>query len=149
MKKNRNKKSFTLVELLVVIAILAILAIVSIVGYTSFTKKAKISNDISLTTQMNTILQAEEVDGETNSTAYEAVVKLEEGGLDITKLTPTTNDYNYVYDIKQNRMVLLDENQSVVAPSGFTPSSPINLYAFVSSTAEMTYFDGYSYYLKP
>ncbi len=149
MKKNQNKKGFTLVELLVVIAILAILATVSIVGYTSFTKKAKISNDISLTTQMNTILQAEEVDGETNSTAYEAVVKLEEGGLDITKLTPTTNDYNYVYDIKQNRMVLLDENQSVVAPSGFTLSNKINLYAFVSSTTEMDHFEGYSYYLKP
>ncbi len=148
MKKGNNKKGFTLVELLVVIAILAILAVVSVVGYTSFLDKARKSNDISLTKQMNNILQAEEVDGEKNETAYEAVQQLEEGGLDVTKLTPTTDGYHYVYDIKQNRMFLLDSTYTKVAPTDEEPSSNAYLFAFVGSTTEIKNFSGYSYYLK-
>ncbi len=148
MKKSNNKKGFTLVELLVVIAILAILAVVSVVGYTSFTKKAQVSNDLSLTTQMNNILQAEEVTGEKNETAYDAVQQLEEGGLDVTKLTPTTNGYNYVYDIKQNRMFLLDENKTKIAPADKELSDTAYLFAFVGNNSDITSFAGYSYYLK-
>ncbi len=148
MKKSNNKKGFTLVELLVVIAILAILAVVSVVGYTSFTKKAQVSNDLSLTTQMNNILQAEEVSGEKNETAYDAVQQLEEGGLDVTKLTPTTNGYNYVYDIKQNRMFLLDENKTKIAPADKELSDTAYLFAFVGNNSDITSFAGYSYYLK-
>ncbi len=148
MKKGNNKKGFTLVELLVVIAILAILAVVSVVGYTSFLDKARKSNDISLTKQMNTILQAEEVDGDKNETAYEAVQQLEEGGLDVTKLTPTTDGYHYVYDIKQNRMFLLDSSKTKVAPTDAEPSSNAYLFAFVGSKTEIGNFSDYSYYLK-
>ncbi len=148
--KKQIKKGFTLVELLVVIAIIAILSVVSVVGYTSFTKKAKVSKDLSLTTEMNTILQGEEASGEKFNTAHEAVVALEEGGLNVSKLTPTTNGYNYVYDIKQNRMFLLDEDFNKIAPSDLELSDDKeNLFAFVSSVSEMNNFDGaYSYYLK-
>ena len=41
---NRNKKGFTLVEMLVVIAIVAILSTVAVVGYTTFVEKANESN---------------------------------------------------------------------------------------------------------
>ncbi len=149
MKKSNNKKGFTLVELLVVIAILAILSVVSVVGYTSFTKKAQKADDISLTSQMNTILQGEEVSGEKFETAYDAVTALEDGGLDVTKLTPTTNGYHYVYDIKQNRMFLLDENKVKVAPSDkeLTANTAYQ-FAFVSNSEDIKNFANYSYYLK-
>lgn len=65
MFRKKVKKAFTLVELLVVIAILAILATVSVVGYTQFTKRAQQSNDMSLTTQINTVLQADRGYGKT------------------------------------------------------------------------------------
>ena len=155
MKKNQNKKGFTLVELLVVIAILAILATVSIVGYTSFTKKAKISNDISLTTQMNTILQAEEVDGETFDTPHDAITALKEGGLDVTKLTPTTDGHSYVYDVNGTngqKMILVDENKDVIAPEGasINTSSKERYFFFASTYKEVEDYtnDGYSVYLK-
>ena len=155
MKKNQNKKGFTLVELLVVIAILAILATVSIVGYTSFTKKAKISNDISLTTQMNTILQAEEVDGETFDTPYDAITALKEGGLDVTKLTPTTDGHSYVYDVNGTngqKMILVDENKDVIAPEGasINTGSKERYFFFASTSKEVEDYtnDGYSVYLK-
>ncbi len=153
MNKNR-KKGFTLVELLVVIAILAILAVVSVVGYTSFTKKAKEADDISLTTQMNTILDADSAGGSSYETPNDAVTALEEGGLIVTKLTPTSNNYIYVYNTsgKQGeRMLLLDESYNVKFPTGATLSgSRSNYFTFVSDSKEALKYskDGFSIYLK-
>ena len=150
MKKN-NKKGFTLVELLVVIAILAILATVSIVGYTSFTKKAKISNDISLTTQLNTILEANEATDGANKYPHEAFEELVDGGFDVSKFTPTTNKYNYVYDLSQNRIFLLDESYNVVAPSDLSlGKDSVSIYGVASSQSDVTEFNNHNYsvYLK-
>ena len=143
----KKKKGFTLVELLVVIAILAVLATVSVVGYMGFTKKAHESNDIGLTTQMNTILQAEEVTNKP-TTPHEAVKQLANGGVDVEKLTPTTDGYNYVYDLDANRMFLLDDSKVVVAPTNITFTKDLNVFAFVGSENEITNWNGYSIYLK-
>ena len=143
----KKKKGFTLVELLVVIAILAVLATVSVVGYMGFTKKAHESNDIGLTTQMNTILQAEEVTNKPTS-PHEAVQQLANGGVDVEKLTPTTDGYNYVYDLDTNRMFLLDGNKAVVAPINIEYTVDLNVFAFVESENEITNWNGYSIYLK-
>ncbi len=149
MKIRKNKKGFTLVELLVVIAILAVLATVSVVGYLGFTKKAHVSNDISLTTQMNTILQAEEAGGETFETPHDAVEALENGGLDLSKLNPSTSGYNYVYDLKQNRMFLLDDTKTKVAPTNQELSeNKSQVFAFVGSSSEISSWSEYSLYLK-
>ena len=59
MKLKKAKKGFTLVELVVVIAIIAILSTVSVVGYLGFTKKANVSGDKALVSQLNTILKAD------------------------------------------------------------------------------------------
>ncbi len=143
----KKKKGFTLVELLVVIAILAVLATVSVVGYMGFTKKAHESNDIGLTTQMNTILQAEEVTNKPTS-PHEAVQQLANGGVDVEKLTPTTDGYNYVYDLDANRMFLLNDQKGIVAPTNITFTKDLNVFAFVGSENDIKNLDGYSYYLK-
>ena len=134
----KKRKGFTLVELLVVIAIVAVLATVSVVGYLGFTKQAKESNDISLTTQMNTILQANEVKDGKNETAYDAVSDLVDGGLDVTKLTPTTNNYSYIWDSNIDRMILVDENYNVVAKDSSKAKSTntLDLFAFVGNDSE-------------
>ncbi len=113
-RKKTNKRGFTLVELLVVIAILAVLATVSIVGYASFTKKAKISNDKSLITQLNLALQAEEVLDGKASTPTEALNIVEQSGYIVPKLTPTTTNYDIVWNQKENRFALLDDKGKVI-----------------------------------
>lgn len=134
--KNK-KKGFTLVELLVVIAILAILATVSVVGYLAFTEKAKESNDISLTTQMNTVLQANEAQDKAE-TMSDVASQLDEAGLDIEKLTPTSSGYSFVWDKETNRIFLLDEEKKVVSPEGASLSDNTeNIMAIVHDGDEL------------
>ncbi len=145
--KKKIKKAFTLVELLVVIAILAILATVSIVGYSSFTKKAHESNDISLTTQMNSILQAEEVSNKP-ATPHDAIKQLANGGVEVEKLTPTTDGYSYVYDLDANRMILLNEKKEAIAPTNIGYTKDLSVFTFVENENEISNWEGYSIYLK-
>lgn len=145
MFRKKVKKAFTLVELLVVIAILAILATVSVIGYTQFTKRANQSNDMSLTTQINTVLQAEELTG-APETMTDAIAIMEESGANIAELTPTTEGYSYVWNAATNRVILLDENKNVVAPEGAVIENTADCYAIIKSADDLTTWAGYSLY---
>lgn len=56
----KNRKAFTLVELLVVIAIIAILAVAGVVGYTVFIDKAHKSNAVRDMADIKTLIIAED-----------------------------------------------------------------------------------------
>ena len=148
--KKKIKKAFTLVELLVVIAILAILATVSIVGYNSFTKKARVSNDTVLVKQMNDILYANSQTDDVNPTMSKALEDVFDGGYDLTKLTPTTTNYNIMWDRANDQMVLADENLSYVYPEASKVSEkPEDLFVVVKTKTELETRTnaGYSVYL--
>ena len=114
----QKRKGFTLVELLVVIAILSVLATVSIIGYTQFIKKAHISNDLSLITQINRGLEAAQIGADKPATLHEARTILDDLGFDLPKLTPTTAKHNYVWNCETNRFLLISDKLEVVAPQG-------------------------------
>ena len=99
----KKKKGFTLVELLTVIAILAVLATVSVVGYMGFTKKAQVSNDESLVTQLNTALKADEVVDGKPETPTKMLSVMEDNGFKVENLTPTTSKYNIVWNQEDNQ----------------------------------------------
>jgi len=83
---SRNKKGFTLVELIVVIAIIAILAAVSIVGYQGYINKARTSNDITDARNMTGVLQA-----------YMTLNGLEEvDPAEIRAIVNLENDYSFI-----------------------------------------------------
>ncbi len=148
--KKKIKKAFTLVELLVVIAILAILATVSIVGYNSFTKKAKVSNDTVLVKQMNDILFANSQTDDKNPTMSKALEDVFDGGYDLTKLTPTTTNYNIMWDRAKDQMVLADENLNIVYPEASKVSDKTeDLFVVVKTADELSKRTnaGYSVYL--
>ncbi len=151
MFRKKVKKAFTLVELLVVIAILAILATVSVVGYTQFTKRAQQSNDMSLTTQINTVLQADEVTGKPEYPT-QAMAVMEEAGANIAELSPTTEGYSYVYNLKTNRVILFDGDKNVVAPEDTTISDADKAYCYAMVHSEEEKVEwvnaGYSVYLS-
>jgi len=141
MSIRNKKKGFTLVELLVVIAIIAILATVSVVGYISLTKKANVSNDTSMTTQMNTVLEATEAeDGSKNATVYEAFQDLEANGITVDNLKTYTDGYKYAWNSTTDRMVLLDESGAVVVGEGTGTNS--DLFVPVDSVDELNNYAG-------
>ena len=141
--KKKIKKAFTLVELLVVIAILAILATVSIVGYNSFTKKAKVSNDTALVSQLNTLLKADSMVNGDAKTPTDALKITSEAGYDVEKLTPTTNNYEIIWNQAINQFALLDEKENVVY--GEKSTEEYKNWKFVSEYNSAT---DYSVYLK-
>ena len=139
----KKKKGFTLVELLVVIAILAVLATVSVVGYMGFTKKAQISNDESLVTQLNTALKADEVVDGKPETPTKMLSVMEDNGFKVENLTPKTTTYNIVWNQEDNQFALLDENDSLVY--GTISEKLYMNWKFVDSYTEASDF---SIYLK-
>lgn len=136
MKK--TKKGFTLVELLVVVAILAVLATVTTISYFAFTSRAKESNDISLTAQMNTVLQGNEaVDGKAK-TMSQALRVLSDAGLDVTKLSPISDGYSYVYDSDSGKMLLLNKDKEIVAPEDAVDTNKNDTFAIVKTEDELS-----------
>ena len=139
----KKKKGFTLVELLVVIAILAVLATVSVVGYMGFTKKAQVSNDTSLVSQLNTLLKADEAINGKAKTPTDVLKVTEESGYNVEKLTPTTDKYNIVWNQEDNQFALLDVKDSLVY--GTISKKLYMNWKFADSYVETSNF---SYYLK-
>ena len=113
MKK--NKKGFTLVELLVVIAILAILATVSVIGYTGFIEKANLSNDQTTIEMINENLAAASA-AKKPATAGEAIGMLYKLGIYGEKLTAYSNGFKYVYNLPENKFYLVDKDNKIVYP---------------------------------
>ena len=110
--KNMNKKykkAFTLVELLVVIAIIVVLTSASVVGYLGFIKKAKVSNDENLLTQLNLVVQAGEVVGDTKTTR-DVYNLLEKNGISKEDITAKQDGYEFIYNKATNRFEYLEED---------------------------------------
>ena len=147
MKLKKAKKGFTLVELVVVIAIIAVLSTVSVVGYFGFTKKANVSGDKALVSQLNTILKAKETEtGSKPETATEAIGYVEEQGINVAKLKPLTSKYLIAWNGEANEFALLNESKELVTGK---LSSTANLNWLIASSYSVTENTGYSVYLMP
>lgn len=145
MKIRKLKKGFTLVELVVVIAIIAILSTVSVVGYLGFTKKANVSGDKALVSQLNTILKTNESEtGAKPATATEAIEIVAEQGINVDRLKPLTSKYTIAWNSEANEFALLDENEELV--SG-TLSKTEHLNWLITSSDSVVENTTYSTYL--
>ena len=143
MIKRNNKKGFTIVELVIVIAVIAILAAVLIPTFSGIIKKANISSDTALVKNLNTLAAGESAVNGGNKTAYDAISVALNNGYSIENLTPTTNNYDILWDSKADRFVLVDENGAEVYPKdGKTSTNKLDLfkiYEEVPALADQTY----------
>ena len=106
MKLRRNKKGFTIVELVIVIAVIGILTAVLIPTFVSLTAKANKASDQSLVKNLNTALVAAEGDqGKKNDTMQEAVEDLEEYGYKVSQLVSKSGE-DLLWDSVENRFCL-------------------------------------------
>lgn len=122
MNTIRNKKGFTVVELVVVIAVIAILAAVLIPTFAALVKKANISVDIQLAANLNRVLaMCEATDGK-NITMHDAVLDLAENGFDMTKISSSdpdnvllwdqTADRYAVYSVSEDKLIWTDADNA-------------------------------------
>lgn len=114
-------------------------------------EKANNAKDFSYVTNMNEILELEEITNEKNETMYDAAEDLEKYGMDIEKL-PSSKGYIYVWNSKENRVAVLDKDYKLVFPQGeeINDSNKENYFAVAKTEEEINnlYSLGYSVYLK-
>jgi putative type IV pilin len=108
MKKRKNKKGFTIVELVIVIAVIAILAAVLIPTFSSLIKKAKISADTQLAKNMNTALTMAEAEGNTLDNFTDVIEAIEKAGFIVANLNPTADGMLYVWEMESNQILMVD-----------------------------------------
>lgn len=114
---NKNRKGFTIVELVIVIAIIAILAAVLIPTFASLIAKANVSADTQLVRNLNTALTTEKAGGENNKTMNDALKMAKNAGYDIDRIVSKSGN-NIGWDSKNDRFVLIDaKNDTYIYPT--------------------------------
>ena len=110
---NKQRKGFTIVELVIVIAVVAVLAGVMIPTFGGIIETANRSADTQLVAQINTILFVEEELGGGVNDAVEIQKIIKENGL---KLETKSKGQYIWYDVEAKKVVLagLDENGIVL-----------------------------------
>ncbi|MCD8371770.1 MAG: prepilin-type N-terminal cleavage/methylation domain-containing protein, partial [Clostridia bacterium] len=105
MSKKQRKNGFTLVELAIVIAVIAILIAVLVPTFTALISKANQSSDSQLVSNLNTSITSDQaINGEYDN-ATEAITALREDGYDLSKLTPTADGADIVYNASTHLFV--------------------------------------------
>ena len=109
MKKRKNKKGFTIVELVIVIAVIAILAAVLIPTFSSLIKKANESADIQAVRQMNTSLAIHETTENLDNIA-DVIAALDKENLDLDNYKPLVKGCHFFWVKNLNRWKLVKRN---------------------------------------
>lgn len=129
--KQRNKKGFTLVELIIVIAIIGVLAGVLIPTFAGVIEKAKLASDQSDVKNMNTVVKLQSVlDDRAYYEAYEVKELLKSEGF--VKLQSQVKGYSYWYDRAANE-ILLKKTEEIIG----NPVAQGSMIAYADS-AEFT-----------
>ena len=137
MKLRKNKKGFTIVELVIVIAVIGVLAAVLIPTFINLNNKANKAADESLVKNLNTALAAQEQEpGDTkNNTLHDAVEDLKDYGYLLPNLVAKSDD-DLLWNQKTNRFLLAKE-----APEDGT--KPVDYWRIQN---DLTNSEGYSIY---
>ena len=117
MKKNLNKKGFTIVELVIVIVVIAILAAVLIPTFVSLVNKANRSADEQAVRQMNTLLATENPEDIKNIT--DARTALLAANIEMKDYKPLAKDMYFYWVKSLNRVVYADADNKVHFPKEY------------------------------
>lgn len=140
----RNRKGFTIVELVIVIAVIAILAAVLIPTFSSLIQKANLSADEQAVRSMNTALMADEAINGKPSNLGEARAVLAAAGYNAESYHPISAGHNFYWDAELNCILLVKgsrETQEVVYPTEYAGAGED---FFANDTRRYNLFDGWT-----
>lgn len=106
----KNKKAFTIIELVIVLAIIAILAAVLIPTFARIIQKANISKDNQLIRNLNTALASDSAgkDNAKHLTMTDALRAAEAFGYDVGKINKSATDNEILWDSKNDVFCYFD-----------------------------------------
>ena len=152
MLKNKKKKGFTIVELVIVIAVIGILAAILIPTFINLTARAnRISNE-SFVRNINTQLAMDDAQNNKHETMEGALAAAKKIGFHVDDITPYEGN-DIIWDETNDRFAIVkgdfaqyrDADHVVFADSTFNPATPLHkLWKFyeegsVPATANQTY----------
>ncbi len=111
MKK--QKKGFTITELVIVIAVIAVLAAVLIPTFVSLVRRANESKDIQLVHNLNTALT---IDGEKHYTMQDALDAALESGYDVDKINAAATGNEILWDGTNDQFCYLKDGEVQYIP---------------------------------
>ena len=139
--KNLKKKGFTIVELVIVIAVIAVLAAVLIPTFSNLINKANEASKTQIVRNLNVAL-ATNIEG--HKTMHDALETVEDNGYKVEKLTPTEDGLVILYDITQDRFILVDDKGKEVYPKdGKTSNNKYDLWKIADSYDQQTEYSVY------
>ena len=154
MFKKKQKKGFTIVELVIVIAVIAILSAVLIPTFAGLIKKANVTADQTLVRNLNTSLAISSEGGTGKPTMYQTLEAMKEQGYSVEKLTPTSAGSEIVWDSEKNQFVLImtDKNGNAEYYTGteytdYNGSDYYKLWKIFTSVEDVNANTTYSAYL--
>lgn len=117
----RKRKAFTIVELVIVIGVIGTLSAILIPTFINLTEKANISSDQTLLRNINTVLSAQEIEGniETTKDVYEV---LDENGIPKSAITAKQSGYSFGYDKELNRFIYKENSAFEAGPVSYSGS---------------------------
>ena len=111
----RNRKGFTIVELVIVIAVIAILAAVLIPTFSSLTQRANLNSDMQAVRQMNMALQNDEALNGKCTNVEQAMQVIANAGYNVdNQWTCLTEGYQVYWNKTDNRCVLYNSTTAKV-----------------------------------
>ena len=139
---NKQRKGFTIVELVIVIAVVAVLAGVMIPTFGGIIETANRSADTQLVAQINTILFVEDMLNGDGNDAVEIQNIVRENGLELK--TKTKGLYIW-YDTANKKAVLagLDANGIVLSDADKDANDPATKGQFKAASAPEDFIEGY------
>ncbi|HAJ77679.1 MAG TPA: hypothetical protein DCO89_01240 [Clostridiales bacterium] len=143
--KNKTKKGFTIVELVIVIAVIGILAAVLIPMFSGLINKAYLAADESMVRNINNQLAIAEVQVGKNPTMHEALLDAQDAGYIVENINAKSRGNLLVWDQTLDRVALIEkETGNVIAGEVSDANNKVALW----QTAESYTAGGYSIYLK-
>ena len=111
MKIKKQKKGFTIVELVIVIAIIGILSAILIPTFAGLVKRANIAADTALVKDLNTVLATDKAVNGKHTTMHDALEVTKESGLDVSKINAKIAKNEIMWDSANDVFCYLEDGK--------------------------------------